>query len=95
MKLRNLMLVTMAAASLSLVGCASFTQQCNASIAYQDGMDDGMTPGMAMNSNYAAACMQGKRQTLNTAYKNGYNAGLPKRSAVAEKTHQLNDNSRD
>lgn len=94
MKLRSIALITMAVASIGLVGCASLTQQCSAKTAYQDGMDDGMTPGTDMNPNYAEACLKKNQAALNAQYQQGYNAGLPKRAEVAKQTRQLLNNSR-
>lgn len=93
MKFGKIAMVALFVAVAGLSGCASWTQQCNTKQAYQDGKDDGMTPGMTMNPNYGAACLKANRQALDAAYESGYKAGLPKRAEVAQQTQQLINSS--
>lgn len=88
MKLRNFALITLtAAAIIGLGGCS--TMSCSNSKAYQDGKDDGMTPGSELNKAYGEACSPGKRPALLSAYTKGYQAGLPQRAQVSKETKQM------
>jgi hypothetical protein len=91
MKIKSLFLIGLCAATLALSGCAT---NCSKKLAYNNGMDDGLTPGTDLNKNYAAACMPGKQKAVNTSYYQGYQDGLKKRPAVAAQTMKLNANSR-
>lgn len=79
MKLRHMPLIMVVAASVALTGCASWTQQCNAKVAYNDGVTDGSTQNTPKAANYAEACLKKKQAALNAAYENGYNVGLQQR----------------
>jgi hypothetical protein len=75
--------------SLGLVGCEAMTQMhresvarhCVTSAAYNEGLKDGLTPGVNPERNYAADCPTNNNQ-LNMAYLNGFAHGMRSRPMV-------------
>ena len=75
--------------SLGLVGCEAMVQlqqqniarHCVTSAAYNEGLKDGLTPGVNPDQNYASICPTNQNQ-LNTAYLTGFARGMHSRPLV-------------